>query len=163
MRNTKQEIQEKIEESEEEFLLLGGDFNARIGNKSREDDGENTRKSKDKIEIKDGKLLWELIEEGGWEVLNGVKEGDEEGEFTWIGKRGESVIDYVIVNGLAEEEVETFKIERVDSDPMPLEVKLRGISRRSGCLRNEVGKEKKIWVWNDKGIEHYKKNVGSGI
>ncbi|KAJ3666811.1 hypothetical protein Zmor_002242 [Zophobas morio] len=114
MRNTKQEIQEKIEESEEEFLLLGGDFNARIGNKSREEDGENTRKSKDKVENKDGKLLRELIKESGWEVLNGVKEGDEEGEFTWIGKRGESVIDYVIVNGLAEEEVETFKIgERV--------------------------------------------------
>ncbi|KAJ3645682.1 hypothetical protein Zmor_023323 [Zophobas morio] len=161
MRNTKQEIQEKIEESEEEFLLLGGDFNARIGNKSREEDGENTRKSKDKVENKDGKLLWELIEERGWEVL---KEGDEEGEFTWIGKRGESVIDYVIVNGLAEEDVETFKIgERVDSDHIPLEVKLRGISRRSGCLSNEVGKGKKIWVWNEKGMEHYKKNVGSGI
>ncbi|KAJ3651306.1 hypothetical protein Zmor_017356 [Zophobas morio] len=63
MRNTKQEIQEKIEESEEEVLLLEGDFNARIGNRSREEDGENTRKSKDKVENKDGKLLWELIEE----------------------------------------------------------------------------------------------------
>ncbi|XP_063912037.1 uncharacterized protein LOC135128890 [Zophobas morio] len=146
MRNTKQEIQEKIEEPEEQILLLGGDFNARIGNKRREKDGENTRKSKDKVENKDGKLLWELIEERGWEVLNGMKEGDEEGKFTWIGKRAESVIDYVIVNGLAEEEVETFKIgERVDSDHMPLEVKVRGISRGSGCVRNEVGKEKKIW------------------
>ncbi|KAJ3644327.1 hypothetical protein Zmor_026993 [Zophobas morio] len=105
MRTTIQEIQKKIEESEEEFLLLGGDFNARIENKSREDDGENTRKSKDKVKNKDGKLLWELIEERGWDVLNGVKEGDEEEEFTWIGKRGESVIDYIIVNGLAEEEV----------------------------------------------------------
>ncbi|XP_063912023.1 uncharacterized protein LOC135128876 [Zophobas morio] len=75
-----------------------------------------------------------------------MHEGDEEGEFTWIGKRGESIIDYVIVNGLAEEEVETFKIgERVDSDHMQLEIKVRGISRGSGCLRNEVGKEKKIW------------------
>ncbi|KAJ3656642.1 hypothetical protein Zmor_015699 [Zophobas morio] len=147
MTNRKQEIQEKIEESEEEFLLLGGDFNAMNREKSREKDGKNTRKSKDKVENKDGKLLWELIEERGWEVLNGVEEGDEGGEFTWIGKRGESVIDYVIVNGLAEEEVETFKIgERVDSDHMPLEVKVRGISRGSGCLSNEVGKEKKIWV-----------------
>ncbi|KAJ3659621.1 hypothetical protein Zmor_011300 [Zophobas morio] len=39
MKNTKQEIQEKIEESDE-------DFNARIGNKSREEDEENTRKSR---------------------------------------------------------------------------------------------------------------------
>ncbi|XP_063915604.1 trichohyalin-like [Zophobas morio] len=97
-----------------------------------------TRKSKDKVENKDGKLLWELIEERGWELLNGVKEGDEEEEFTWIGKRGESVIDYVIVNGLAEEEVETFKIgERVDSDHVPLEVKYINKERKNKITISE--------------------------
>jgi hypothetical protein len=33
------------------------------------------------------------IEEDGWEVLNGNKQGDEEGKWTYIGSRGETVID----------------------------------------------------------------------
>ena len=46
---------------------------------------------------KEGKKLIETIEEKGWLTLNGLKEEDEEGEYTYIGK-GETVNDYVIVN-----------------------------------------------------------------
>jgi hypothetical protein len=35
----------------------------------------------------------EWIEENGWEVLNGNKQGDEERQMTYIGSRGETVID----------------------------------------------------------------------
>jgi hypothetical protein len=48
----------------------------------------------------------EISEENGWEVLNGNKEGDEEGEWTNIGSTGETVIDYGIVNEEAWERVE---------------------------------------------------------
>jgi hypothetical protein len=50
------------------------------------------------VENAEGKRLMEWIEENGWEVLNGNKQGDEEGEWTYAGSRGEIVIDYAIVN-----------------------------------------------------------------
>jgi hypothetical protein len=56
------------------------------------------------------KRLMKWIEEKGWEVLNGNKQGDEEGEWTHIISRGETVIDYGIVNEEAWEGVEEFRI-----------------------------------------------------
>jgi hypothetical protein len=50
------------------------------------------------VENAEGKRLMEWIEENGWEVLNGNKQGAEEGEWTYIGRRRETVIDYGIVN-----------------------------------------------------------------
>jgi hypothetical protein len=38
------------------------------------------KKIKDNVENAEGKRLMEWIEENGWEVLNGNKQGDEEGE-----------------------------------------------------------------------------------
>lgn len=39
-------------------------------------------------------LRW--IGEEGWGIMNRAKEGDKEGEVTFTGGRGETVIDYVI-------------------------------------------------------------------
>jgi hypothetical protein len=39
----------------------------------------------------------EWIEENGCKVLNGNKQGDEEGEWAYIDSRGETLIDYGIV------------------------------------------------------------------
>jgi hypothetical protein len=69
-------------------------------------EGDGKRKSKDKVEIAEGKRLMEWIEENGWEVLKGNKLGDEEGEWTYIGSREETVIDHGIVNEEARERVE---------------------------------------------------------
>jgi hypothetical protein len=81
-------------------------------NRRKREDGK--RKSKDKVENVEGKRLMEWIEENGWEVLNGNKQRDEEGEWTYIGSRGETVIDYAIVNEEAWERVEKLTIgERV--------------------------------------------------
>jgi hypothetical protein len=52
----------------------------------------------------------EWIEENGWELLKGSKQGDEEEEWTYIGNRRETVIDYGIVKDEAWERVEEFKI-----------------------------------------------------
>jgi hypothetical protein len=62
------------------------------------------------VENAEGKRLMEWIEENGWEVLNGDKQGNEEGEWTYIGSRGETVIDYGIANEGAWEKVEEFRI-----------------------------------------------------
>jgi hypothetical protein len=65
-------------------------------------------KDKDKVENAEGKRLMKWNEENGWEVLNGDKQGDEEGE---------AVIDYGRVNDEAWERVEEFRIgERVESN-----------------------------------------------
>lgn len=36
------------------------------------------------------------MEEEGWGIINGMKEGDEEGEVIFTGRRGETVINYVL-------------------------------------------------------------------
>jgi hypothetical protein len=71
---------------------------------------DGKKKSKDKVENAEGKRLMEWIEENEWEVLNGKKQGDEEGEWTYIGSRGETVTEYGIVNEEAWERVEEFTI-----------------------------------------------------
>jgi predicted DNA-binding WGR domain protein len=71
-------------------------------------------------------------------VLNGNKQGDEEGEWTYIGSRGEIVIDYGIVNEEAWERVEEFKVgERAESDH--LEIALRKRRGRKEQRRKGMG------------------------
>jgi hypothetical protein len=71
-------------------------------------------------------------------VLNGNKQGDEEGEWTYIGSRGETVIDYGIVNEEAWERVEEFKVgERAESDH--LEIALRKRRGRKEQRRKGMG------------------------
>jgi hypothetical protein len=41
---------------------------------------DGKRQSKDKVENSERKRLMEWLEENGWEVLNGNKQGEEEGE-----------------------------------------------------------------------------------
>ncbi|KAJ3638335.1 hypothetical protein MTP99_001713 [Tenebrio molitor] len=66
----------------------------------------------------------EWIEAKRWEVLNGNKQGNEEGEWTYICSRWETVIDYGIVNEEAWERVEELCIgERAESGH--LEIALR--------------------------------------
>jgi hypothetical protein len=63
-------------------------------------------------------------------IKNGNKQGDEEGELTYIGSRGETVIDYAIVNEAAWERVEEFKVgKRVDYDHLPLEITIEGTNQ----------------------------------
>jgi len=55
-----------------------------------------------------------------------IKKGDWRGEFTYVGARGSTVIDYILVNERALDRTIDFKVEsRVDSDHMPLRVRLR--------------------------------------
>jgi hypothetical protein len=111
---------------------------------------DGKRKSKNKVENAEGKRLMQWIEENGWEVLNGNKQGDEEGKWTYVGSRGETVIDYGIVNEEALEKVEEFRIgEKAETGH--LEIALR--KRRGGNeqRRKEVGDRSKtvfLFFWN---------------
>lgn len=63
-----------------ENCVMIGDFNIRIGERGGlEKEGEEGRKSKDKI-IGNGMNLLDLIGEIGGYIMNGVKNGDKEGE-----------------------------------------------------------------------------------
>jgi len=44
--------------------------------------------SKDKVINKMGEELIKWVEEEGWGIINGAKEGDEEREMTFTGGRG---------------------------------------------------------------------------
>ncbi|KAJ3660008.1 hypothetical protein Zmor_011666 [Zophobas morio] len=95
MEETKINIEKETKEKGDGKILIGEDFNARLGDKGtriiNKEKGEK-RRSKDKANNKEGKILWEIIEEMGWEMWNGNKEGHEEGEWTYVEARGESII-----------------------------------------------------------------------
>lgn len=45
----------------------------------------------------------DFIKEREWMIFNGNKKGDEEGEFTFYGEKGITVIDYIIWDGKTKE------------------------------------------------------------
>lgn len=72
-------LTEYIQEEKEEHLVIGGDYNARTGNrggpiredKEKEKEGE-ARNSRDKVINREGRVLINKIEERGWTILNGL-------------------------------------------------------------------------------------------
>lgn len=73
--------------------------------------------------------------------MNGVKKGDEKGEVTFTGGRGETVVNYVIRDRGAWEKIERLKVgEEIDSDHQSVTVWLKG-----GKNRREKGSEKE-WI-----------------
>jgi endonuclease/exonuclease/phosphatase family metal-dependent hydrolase len=154
MRTTTRRVENTVKKDREECMLVGGDFNGRIGERGarnwEEEKGDGKIKTKDKVENTEGKRL-EWIEENGWEVLNGNKQGDEEGELTYVGSRGETVINYAIVNNAAWERVEKLKVgERVDSDHLPLET-IEGTNYEENGKGGAREKTKKVTikVWDE--------------
>jgi hypothetical protein len=89
MKTTRKRIEDAMKENRDDRILFGGDFNGRIGERGarnwEEERDDGKRKSKDEVENAEGKRLMEWNEENGWEVLNGNKQGDEEGEWTYTG------------------------------------------------------------------------------
>lgn len=125
----KEIIKENFVEGIEENLIVGGDFNIRIGEEGGIEEG-GLGSSKDKTIGNGGRDLLDLVGEVDGYILNGIARGDKSGEFTYVGPRGSSVIDYIIVNELGLEETCKFKIEdRVDSDHMPLVLDIGGSYR----------------------------------
>jgi len=129
-------------------LILGGDFNARKGvkggpiGKGKEEE-EEMRRSKDKVVNKEEKILLEVLRERGWIILNGSFE--KEGEWTFVGETGMSVIDYVVSNVKASEEI--LKVEegyRTESDHIPLEVTIEVAEKEQEERNDTIEKEKHV-------------------
>ena len=90
-------IEEEAEKAGEGALIIGGDFNARVRREGgRLEEVTYERNSRDTIKNKTGEELLERIREKGLHIINGDTEGDREGDFTYVGGGGRSVIDYII-------------------------------------------------------------------
>lgn len=86
----------------------------------------------------EGKEFCKFINERGWGIVNGCYSGDEEGEWTFVGEKGCSVIDLVLIQekikgSLVKVEV----VGRNDSDCLPTVVEVGG---KGGGWRNRGGK-----------------------
>lgn len=146
-------IRKLTEGYENEGIIIGGDFNIRIGElRGEEEEGGIARKSKDKTIENGGRRLIEIMQERGFNVLNRKTREDWEGEYACIGARGNTVIDYIFVNEKIKEKVIEFRFaERVDSDHMPicLELEAEEEGRGSGKGKKEEIEEKKVICWDE--------------
>lgn len=123
-------------------MIVEGDFNARTAETGTDRTCMGRRRGKrylkDKIMNKQGIDLLEKIEKMGLGLLNGNKEGDDQGEWTFTGAKGSSVIDYAICNAETWEEIKSFRIgERTESDHQPLEIELKAATEETRS-REEV-------------------------
>jgi len=69
------------------------------------------RRSRDRNVNREGRYLVEALEEAGKFIFNGGGKADEEGEWTYAGRKGESVIDYVIGDEEVWEKVSRIRVE----------------------------------------------------
>lgn len=151
------------EGKKEKLEQLRENFNARIGERGgwqegEEDRIEEGRKSKDDKVNREGKELIKMIEERGWLVLNGEKEGDEKGEWTYEKDGKRSVIDYGIVNWEAEKRIQRFEVgDRVESDHQPIIIKWTGKWKRKEIKEEES--EGKVQSWTKEGEKKYREKM----
>lgn len=164
------EIWEEVDYTKENNLIIGGDFNIRIGNEGRiigeegdEEENQRIRESKNKAISNGGRKMIERIGKKGWIIIaNGNINGDEEGEFTFTGARGSTVIDYVILNEKAKEKVRNFRVEdRIESDhaPLSLMISTSEEEKRQGKgseNKDKIKEEKYIFPWSEESVKMYK-------
>ncbi|XP_071572354.1 uncharacterized protein [Temnothorax nylanderi] len=161
-------LKEWTEEGEKGVrTIIGGDFNARTGEEGgweeeiERRDEDRGRRSKDKKINKEGRKLLEFIEERGWMILNGGTKGDEEGEYTYTGGRGETVIDYVIGEEEVREKVVRLEIgERIDSDHHPIILWVRGSPKRKQKRRG-AERIRRRGIWNEEGRTQFRERLGA--
>lgn len=137
-------------EEEVKVIIGGGDFNARTGEAGgkvvlgEEEDSKESKKSDEKINKK-GERLTEMLKESGWSIINENVKGDEEGEYTFTGGKGNTVIDYVTGNEEIRERIERLEIgEDTDSDHHPLICWMKGEYRKKREGRIKQGKKRGV-------------------
>ena len=155
-------MEEWVEDNKEGVTIINGDFNARTAEEGglwNSEGKKEERKSKDKILNEEGKELVNWVEEKGLGVGNGTTKGDEEGEWTRIGQRGCTTIDYIIRNEEGRGKIQEIAVgNRIKSDHAPLELEVKWEEVRG---TQEKRKEEKGSVirWDTEGIEEYQRKL----
>lgn len=89
-------------------------------------------------------MLIEWMQEKGQYILNGTCRGDWDGEYTFVGARDNTVIDYIFVNEKAYDMVKDFRIgDRVDLDHLPLQLELEEEEDRRNSMKKSRKKKRK--------------------
>lgn len=115
--------------------LIIGDLNIRIGETQQIYEGicyttfkcgQSVRRSKDKTVDNKGKHFLEFCDDYGITVLNGITEGDEMGNFTYISNVGQSVNDVCAISNDLLKHVDGFFVENyIWSDHLPIHLVLQ--------------------------------------
>lgn len=142
------------EDGEEIRVLVGGEIEER---KAEVGEEERKRRSKDEKINGEGRKLVEFIEGKGWSIFNGGIRGDEEGEYTFTGGKGNTVIDYVIGGEEVKDRIKRMRIgDKVDSDHHPLEVWIKGAVQRRRERRREGKRNSDRGRWDEEGRSRYR-------
>ena len=112
-------------------IMVAGDFNARCGHLDDyidndaflndldwyNDIGDSfcvARKSEDSIVNNFGNQLIDLCTDTMTHILNGRKQGDEQGQFTCVTANGKSVVDYILVSTTLYDCINEFVVDVID-------------------------------------------------
>ncbi|XP_067204108.1 regulator of nonsense transcripts 3B-like [Linepithema humile] len=80
-------------------------------------------------------------------------EGNEKEEYTFIGGKGNTVIDYVMGNEEVRERIKKMEIgNEIDSDHQPVKVRIRGEGRKKGGAKKERKDGRGRWDEEEKRI-----------
>ena len=152
-------IADELQKDDEVDILINGDLNARIGDwgfatsddTNEEDATEFNRTSQDPIVNPNGRRLIELCNTFNLTPLNGLTEKLFDNKYTFLSKRGNSMIDYFICSHTFTQHVPRLKIvNRLESQHLPVFVELEAnkeVPNNNGP-QGEIKKTK----WQDKKI-----------
>lgn len=152
-------------------LIIIGDLNGRIGSEQNFPEGiieltnnrlNGRRQSKDGEVNQKGQKLLSLFENNGLVILNGRAVGDTEGDFTFVGTAGSSVIDLAAVSVDCLPFIHDFKVLTFPgSDHLPIGLDLKlgitvagdgGVSGGEGALLPLLPRLK----WTSTDNSHYR-------
>lgn len=144
--------------------MIIGDFNARTGDKESFISFNNVkRQSVDSVTNNEGKKILDLCNSYGFAIVNGCTSGDFEGNYTFIGGNGCSVIDYCLVGSDWENKILDFSIMLEDfSDHLPLLIEV-SFNLPDYVLSNPENNLRPKLLWSDKIKNRYNLAVDARI
>lgn len=138
-------------------IIVGGDFNARIGLRNQVDeeyvDGSSLSAKRESVDYqlvsRNGEATLEAMESRGYIVVNGKSLSDSRGGYTFLGASGASTIDLVWVNLNAAKIVKDLQILNIGfSDHLPVKLTLWALRDGEETLEIQNVTQKEIYKWD---------------